>query len=881
MKAKFEQDYIWKNTIPNKNKDNLYENKNEFLRVELEKFRDKAKILASEISMNLPDFTVHDITHIDALWEATELIVGKDFDITPIEKFVLGGAFFIHDLGMGLASFPNGVDELKKEEIWKDTVVSIIKKENPSKKVTEEDFINLDKEVEQIAIERVLRLLHAKQAENLAQISWKTRDGQEIFLIDDIELREAYGSIIGKIAYSHGWSVDRLLEDMPSGAIGAISKFPSDWTIDPIKLACILRIADAIQIDDGRAPIFLRTLRKPSSYSDKHWKFQQKLYKPILENNRLKYISKSEFSIDDIDSWWICYDTLQMIDNELKEVDLLLSTTGRQRLKAIGVMHVENPDRLSKFITVNGWKPVDTKIKITNIANLVSKLGGNKLYGDDLTVPLRELVQNASDAIKARRIYEGEKTSFGSIIIRFGKDTDGEYIEVEDNGIGMSQRVLTGPFLDFGESFWGTSLMHEEFPGLESIGYNSIGQYGIGFYSIFIWGEKASIYSRRFDKGRDSTLVLEFKNGVHSRPILRSANRKEMIKDGGTKVRVWLSGKYNLQDLLKTDNSFREKTTYAELIENLFPGIDCNIILEEDDMVQEIIKADDWITMDSLEFTKRIVGSSAYSTIDDLEKSLIKENMSLIYGDDGEIIGRAALYSRKERRIEIENNLSGIVTIGGFRTSELTGIIGILLGKSYRASRDIAIPIVSDKNIKTWATRQAEALSKLNLEDEHQLELSSIVRALRGNTSNLKIAKHKTGTLNYEMIKNIVSRTKKSEYIVDSPYSITNYERKNSCNIDINEDVFLVHQGIPGILQTRDVKSFVSWPNIGRRFHECSLFGMLKEALAESWGLSVEEVIEYSSLSDDEHSYNGLVGLSNGSDVILDHIDIIRNGETK
>lgn len=46
-------------------------------------------------------------------------------------------------------------------------------------------------------------------------------------------------------------------------------------------------------------------------------------------------------------------------------------------------------------------------------------------------------------------------------------------IEVEDNGVGMSPKVLTGPFLDFGQSFWGTSLMHEELPGLESKGFIS------------------------------------------------------------------------------------------------------------------------------------------------------------------------------------------------------------------------------------------------------------------------------------------------------------------------------------------------------------------------------------------------------------------------
>lgn len=317
--------------------------------------------------------------------------------------------------------------------------------------------------------------------------------------------------------------------------------FSSSWTIDPVKLACILRIADAMQIDDRRAPSFLRTIRKPSNFSDSHWNFQQKLYQPRLERNRLVYTSKSPFRINEVDSWWVCHDTLHMINNELKEVDSLLVDTNRQRLRAIGVASIEDPIRLSKLIGVEGWKPVDTKIKVTNVAKLVSSLGGKQLYGDNSIVPLRELIQNASDAIRARRILENEPPEFGNIVIRFGKDSFGYFIEVEDNGIGMSSKVLIGPFLDFGQSFWGTSLMHEELPGLESKGFAPTGKYGIGFFSVFMWGEKVSVTSKRFENGRDNSLVLEFNNGISSRPILRKASEEEFIRDGGTRIRVWLS----------------------------------------------------------------------------------------------------------------------------------------------------------------------------------------------------------------------------------------------------------------------------------------------------------------------------------------------------
>ena len=535
---RFEQTKIWQTTLAKQLAPDPHEKEREILRFGFEDFREKAKILASEIALSLPEYTVHDISHIDALWETTNLVLKDEDRLNPAEAFVLGGAFLIHDLGMGLAAFPKGFDELKKESIWLDTVIAMYKKKY-NKTVNEKDIQNIDGEIQKSATENVLRLLHAKHAEKLGLIAWKNNNGDNQYLIEKTELRESYGNIIGLIAHSHWWSTEELDKKLPA-KLGAPGVFPPDWTVDPVKLACILRVSDAIQIDDRRAPSFLRTIRKPSGISDNHWNFQQKLYQPRLEQNRIIFSSKSPFLIEEVDSWWACYDTLQMIDTELKEVDSLLADSSRTRLDAIGVASVEDPTRLARIITVQGWQPVDTKIKVTNVAKLVSSLGGKQLYGDNALVPVRELIQNSSDAIRARRILEGENADFGNILITIGEDSEGEFIEIQDNGIGMSPKILTGPFLDFGESFWGTPLMHEELPGLESKGFSSTGQYGIGFFSVFMLGEKVNVTSKRFEGSRGSSLTLEFNKGITSRPILREATPGESIKDGGTKTKIWV-----------------------------------------------------------------------------------------------------------------------------------------------------------------------------------------------------------------------------------------------------------------------------------------------------------------------------------------------------
>ena len=868
---RFEESSIWKKTLGKPPKADIHKDVREELRGGFKNFREKAKAIAGEIALTFPGYTLHDITHIDALWETAGLVMPDNFDITPTEAFVLGGAFLIHDLGMGLAAFPGGMEDLKKEEIWKDTAASLFREKN-HRIITEEDYSKLDAETEKLTTEKTLRAIHARKAEKLAFTLWK-----DICLIEDDKLREYYGRIIGLIACSHGAPV-RELESKLQPIMGAPGDFPPEWTVDPVKLACILRIADAIHIDSSRAPSFPRTIKKISGFSDSHWNFQGKLTKPTVgEDGRLIFTSTSSFSREEIDSWWLCFDTLQMIDNDLKAVNALLADTKRQRLKTTGVAFIDDAKRLAEHITVDGWEPVDAKIKVTNVPELVSRLGGKELYGDDLKIPLRELIQNASDAIRARRILDKKKPEFGDITIRFGKDESGQFIEVEDNGTGMSPKVLTGPLLDFGGSFWGTTLMHEELPGLESKGYASTGQYGIGFFSVFMWSRKVNVYSRRYEKGRDSTHVLEFSNGAFERPILRKADKNESIADGGTSVRVWLDTEV-MDTLLGKDEEDDEGITAAELIESLCPGMDCNVFLEEEGSASErIIEANDWITMPPLDLIKRIMGESKYDSLDKSDKQYllkISENMTLLE-EDGKKVGRLALYDDDYKKNSLYD--LGTATIGGLRSSELSNLSGILVGESVRVSRDSASPIVSSEKMKEWATNQANLVSKLKLDPVSEINCAKIVYAFKGNTSRLKIAQHKNGFLNYKELKRFIREAKHDSFLLIDDSTISVHERMTGSKIDLFDNVIIANALAPFILADHHYKSYFSWPvsddgSYEDYFFTRSLLRLVIEAFSETWGIDADAI-----LTEDEEGYSKVpVGKADGKDAALHSVYVLK-----
>lgn len=50
-----------------------------------------------KIRKDFPPLTVHDISHVDSLWQVVSVITGDDYEINPLEGFVLSCAFLMHD----------------------------------------------------------------------------------------------------------------------------------------------------------------------------------------------------------------------------------------------------------------------------------------------------------------------------------------------------------------------------------------------------------------------------------------------------------------------------------------------------------------------------------------------------------------------------------------------------------------------------------------------------------------------------------------------------------------------------------------------------------------------------------------------------------------
>lgn len=176
------------------------------LELNFDQFRERVKTLANEIGTDQPFFTVHNITHIDSLWNMGSIITGDAFDMNPLEGFVLGCAFLVHDLAMSRAAYSSGISELKKLPQWHDIVHTPLKRQK-SYDYCETDICEVGEEIQLEATRILLRELHASKARDLCNQQW-TKGGNNYFLIDNLELQEEFGTVIGEIASSHWWSVE-------------------------------------------------------------------------------------------------------------------------------------------------------------------------------------------------------------------------------------------------------------------------------------------------------------------------------------------------------------------------------------------------------------------------------------------------------------------------------------------------------------------------------------------------------------------------------------------------------------------------------------------------------------------------------------------------
>lgn len=703
-------------------------------------FRERVALLLTHIQRELPDLTLHDITHVDALWRVASEIAGPGYPLNPAEAFVLGGAFLLHDAAHCRAAFPGGVEELSATPEWRDTVAQ--------RGLVDAELTAGSKAFQQVLFD-TLRVLHPKQARKLPFAKWADGQGNTLHLLPHDELREAYGSVMGEVAESH-WFNPHELEPFACRIVTPpVCLSPAPWTVNWLKVAVLLRVADAAHIDAQRAPRFLSALNQPTGVSLAHWRFQARLHQPHCDAAKQTLVlSSSPFPIAEQDAWWLAYEAACLADKELSAADHLLRDSGLERLAAREVAGARNPESFARTVPTEGWHPVDASLRIGDVRSVVERFGGAQLYGDDPRLALRELLQNARDAVMASRALGMLESHEGSITVQLEARDGEDWLHVTDTGIGMSRYVLTHVLLDFGRSLWQDAALRREWPGLAATGYEAVGRFGIGFFSVFMLGTsvKVTTYRQQAETGaNESHWVLEFPHGLASRPNLRPPTDSEKLNRHGTRVSVRLEDKDKLLQIKKSPfqlgrgvNSKDVALSLGQVVGALVPALAVDVYTQEAGQSKvKTVVADDWQTIPPDRLLERIDPVTQLSLLATDDAAVARNNLSLITGKDGVVYGRCAVVEHSDSLFGVQ---AGVVTVKGIYGGPIDGLAGIVVGQQVdRLDRSASIPTVDGPALTQWAEDQA---NKLCASNEVTWKRSVRLLALGATSGELVVVRH-------------------------------------------------------------------------------------------------------------------------------------------
>ncbi|OWV65338.1 hypothetical protein ATY76_18960 [Rhizobium sp. R339] len=739
----YETSRLWKEAFSDPN-DPTAKN----LDAEYAKAWDKSCSIAKRIAVDAPGLTLHDERHFVALWRAADLLVPEGVKLTPVETFIFGVAILIHDAAHTVLAYRGGLSALSQTDEWKDNLVSRLDNLDP-----DDDLplvANLTESVRRAVTFDTVRAMHAAAAAKLLSLAFSNPlVGADFYILEDLTIRRHMSVTIGEIAASHHWSLSKVAT-LPR-ARSLIAPYDQYGSVRVMLLAALMRTADAIQIDGSRAPDFEFAISNPQGVSAYHWAAQNHLATnvDIEDQEALAINSTVPFQEAEARAWWIAYDLARVADRELRETDALLRDNGEQRLRLRRIRDIETPERFAKRVSTDGWEPISAEVKVGDTSRIVDMLGGRGLYGHDVTVPLRELIQNAVDAVRARRLVE--PGYHGKVVVELeagdnGHGETGYWLRVNDDGFGMSPAILTGPFLTFGESGWSSSALKYERPGFVARRFRHIGRYGIGFFSVFMITEIVSVTSRAFNEGLSAAKTLQFSAGLGLRPLIKEAEGGSMSVVTsvelfiGAETKTRLMHKRGARTVIDPDGTRREIApevyTIAELVGMMCPIIDVDIEgFDSDSGARAVIRAD-WTTCGVENWLPRILGIPG----DEIPEAIISHpELVEIIGSPARPIGRASLNPSQQHL--------GVYAIGGFGTKKTetlsrteTALVGCVDRMPAGPKRDLSEPLDREA-VARWASGQAAKWATIDLTGEQRNFVAANAASFRGDASPLANAR--------------------------------------------------------------------------------------------------------------------------------------------
>lgn len=428
--------------------------------------------LLAEIPKTFSNYTIHDIGHsVRVVGYMDALIRDRVKQFSALHLMLIVCVGLLHDIGMVVSD-----DEVEKLYHEFEVRNHFFRKFSDDKK-----RIYLQDYVRKKHGERVAEIIE-NPINNAAKIKSLFFAGET----KSYDLSELTAAICRSHTESCDWIEANLDRELYYG----------NYEINPQQIALLLRIGDALDIDDRRAPYMLYQLLNPMGISDDEWR----KHIPITNYNKIcmkenKYAIAFSGECDDPKIYRKVLDYINWLQTDLKNMASLC-------VKFKSIYQLNICDTIEVSIRTKGF--VATHLTFSLEYQQISKLlMGEKIYGSKQD-GLRELLQNAIDAVLLMRDIEKRNPYSGYLpTVGIEIDEDVHQIVIFDNGVGMSQQILQNYFFNIGKSYY----ISDEFIAGEYT-YQPIGHFGIGFLACFMLSSKIRLETRHYQEYE--MILMEF-----------------------------------------------------------------------------------------------------------------------------------------------------------------------------------------------------------------------------------------------------------------------------------------------------------------------------------------------------------------------------------
>lgn len=298
------------------------------------------------------------------------------------------------------------------------------------------------------------------------------------------------------ICQSHNEDFEWISKEIHSETI------KGEYSLNAQYIAVLLRIADYLDMDAQRAPLYLYKYLNPTDYSDLEWRqhFDIDNYTKIVLNEKTG--QKKILFIGSSKEPAVHRKLLKYFDDINKE---LLNAVNLCQLFGKDIYLLNVYPHIINNIKPDGFTFSDYKLEL-NYKAITNLLMGENIYGDK-KYGLREIIQNSIDACKTMEETAQTHENFifqkyePIIIIALNKEK--QSVTILDNGSGMNVEILKKYFLNVGVSYYNSDAYN-----LQGREYSPIGHYGIGFLSCFMLSDKVEVRTKHIEENK--IIKIEF-----------------------------------------------------------------------------------------------------------------------------------------------------------------------------------------------------------------------------------------------------------------------------------------------------------------------------------------------------------------------------------